>query len=165
MVKHLWVIRHAKTANPRGVSDFDRPLAKRGEADANLVGAWLAAQAHPATQVLTSPALRARQTATHVKNAFGLAADGLVEEPSLYMASPETIVDAARAVPDAITSLAIVGHNPGMTYVANLLGDAPSAASLPTFGVVVFTFPGSWPDLAFGACEWLTSMTPKQLRP
>ncbi|MCZ6890276.1 MAG: histidine phosphatase family protein [Gammaproteobacteria bacterium] len=164
-MKRLWVIRHAKTANPRGVEDFDRPLAERGEADATLVKAWLAAQAHPATYVVTSPALRARQTANAVKDAFGIADDALVEEPSLYMASPETIVDAARAVPDVIESLAIVGHNPGMTYVANLLGNAPSTGNLPTFGVVVFSFAGAWRDLAFGTCDWLAAITPKQLRP
>ena len=62
--KHkLFIMRHAKSdwSVPAG-SDFDRPLARRGVRDAPRMAAWLAQQGVLPGMIVSSPALRAKQT-------------------------------------------------------------------------------------------------------
>jgi broad specificity phosphatase PhoE len=96
----LWIVRHgesagnvaAETAHSASMAridiaerDVDVPLSTRGERQADAVGRWFAslpAEDRPET-VLTSPYLRARQTAGHIRAAGGLtrnAPDPIVDE-------------------------------------------------------------------------------------
>ncbi len=56
MPVRLILMRHAKSAWPEGVADFDRPLAPRGMEAAPLMGRWLAKQGITPDQVLVSAA-------------------------------------------------------------------------------------------------------------
>ena len=59
--RKLMVLRHAKSAWP-DVPDHERPLARRGQRDAPVMGRWLRAAGHVPDQVLCSTARRARET-------------------------------------------------------------------------------------------------------
>jgi len=161
----LWLIRHAKSAwNDPGVTDFDRPLNARGERDGATMQAWLAEQEHPAQWIWTSDARRARSTAEFVRNGFAVAADHLVEAHELYLASPETMLDLVRRTPVEVTSVAVIAHNPGTTYLLNLLADEPVTDNVPTFGVARLDVPGVWHDLTPGSCKLDLFVSPKTLR-
>jgi len=112
--KTLYLLRHAKSAwdNPN-LSDFDRPLNKRGKE--NLPGlANLAAMLNsPPELILTSPSRRTLDTLT----GFGRGISTLFkieEEKELYHASKEEILSRIQEVPEKIQTLLIVGHNPGL---------------------------------------------------
>ncbi|TNF86957.1 MAG: histidine phosphatase family protein [Gammaproteobacteria bacterium] len=160
----LWLIRHAKSAwNEPGLADFDRPLNARGERDGPNMAAWLAAQSDPATWVWTSTAARARATATFVRSGFQLSEDAIVAVDTLYHASPEQILDVARQTPSEVDSVAIVAHNPGLTWLVNGMGEEAVTDNLPTFGVARFDCSGDWSTLRAGNARLDFLMSPKKL--
>lgn len=137
-MKKLWILRHAKSdwGSP-SLPDFERPLNKRGLANAPAMGAFLSEHGLP-DLVLCSPARRARQTAERVSESMGYAVGRIQFEPRIYEASPETLLDVIEQVPDAVQHLMLVGHNPGLTMLVNMLGG--SLDNLPTCSVISFEF-------------------------
>jgi phosphohistidine phosphatase len=160
----LWVIRHAKSswANA-GQSDFERPLNKRGNADGPRMATWLAEQASPATWIWTSDAARALATSGFVASGFASANPQTIPEHRLYHASPEGALDLLRETPSEVTSAAVVAHNPGLTWLVNLLSGEQTIDNLPTFGIARFDVTGSWPELDYSKATLDLLMAPKQL--
>ena len=113
----VWLLRHAE-AEDRAASgrDEDRGLTAGGLAQARAVARGIAAL-DPAIQVvLTSPYLRARQTAEPVAEALGLA--GIRPSRSLEPGSdPEAILPELEEAGEE--SLLLVGHAP---HLGRLLG-------------------------------------------
>lgn len=152
----LVVMRHAK-AEPSGPSDYERALAERGHADAAAVGSWLAARGFVPDHALVSGALRTRETWEHVRRGAGTSWPGLeaTYDRGLYAADSDTALDLVRQVDDAHRNLVVLGHNPTVAYLAQLLddgeGDAAAGSELamgfPTGATAVFTCSGSWADL------------------
>jgi phosphohistidine phosphatase len=73
----------------------------------------------------------------------------------LYTAGPDTALDLVRAVDDSSHALVVVGHNPTMASLAQLLDDGEGdveagnamATGFPTSAAAVFAVEGSWADL------------------
>lgn len=134
-MKRLTLIRHAKAGrDDPSLRDFDRPLTKRGRADAARIGAHFAALRLAPDFVICSPSLRTRQTLDLVANHLGPSARELFVE-SLYRATPDAIISAIATAPDEAVHILAVGHNPGLYAVALNLADlaqsdAPSLARL-----------------------------------
>lgn len=154
--RRLVVVRHGK-AEQDGGTDFDRVLAERGRRDAAAAGAWLASLGPAPDHALVSAAPRALQTWAAMAGAAGWDLEPDASRP-LYTAEPETALDLVREVPAEVASLVVVGHNPTMGTLAQLLddgeGDAEAGAELvtggfPTCAMAVFEYGGTWADLAF----------------
>jgi phosphohistidine phosphatase len=152
-VRQLVVIRHTK-AEPGGENDVDRELAPRGYDDALDAGRWLAESGFTPQAALVSSARRAASTWLAVAEGGAFEVVPTYSD-SLYTASPETALDLVRETPDEITSLAVVGHNPTMAYLAQLLDDGRGdeqasrdmAVGFPTGAVAWFEVRGRWSDL------------------
>ena len=56
-------MRHAKSdwSGPQ-ISDFDRPINKRGTRNAIRIGGWMNENNHIPQKIISSPALRAKET-------------------------------------------------------------------------------------------------------
>lgn len=169
--KQLWIIRHAKSSwEQSGQRDFDRGLNPRGLRDGARMQAYLASLNPPARApqwLWCSTARRARATAEFVRAGAQVDDDCCVYRDDLYHASASTLLDVLQQTPAEIASVAIVAHNPGLTDLANCLGDAPVTHNLPTFGIARFRFeanePGQFADLAFGQARFEDLITPKGL--
>jgi phosphohistidine phosphatase len=137
-VKRLILLRHAKSSwSEQGLPDFERPLSGRGERDAPRMGARLRERGIHPDLVLSSPALRARRTASLVARALDYADDAIELDATLYLAAPAEILAVVAKKPDAVHCLLVVGHNPGLTELTNLLLPELELANLPTAGTVV----------------------------
>ena len=137
-MKRQILLRHAKSSwSDDGLPDSERPLSGRGERDAPLMGARLRERGIRPDLVLSSPALRARSTARLVAQVIDYPADAIRLEASLYLAAPEEILAVIAEQVDAIDCLLVVGHNPGLTELTNLLLPELELANLPTAGTVV----------------------------
>ena len=152
--RRLVVVRHAE-AEQGAATDAERALAPAGHDDAHAAGRWLASQGVVPDHALVSAALRARQTWEALAGAAGSEVEPDVSR-LLYSAEPETVLDLAREVPAAVGCLLVVGHNPTMAYLANLLddgeGDDAAATELttrgfPTCSLAVFEYAGEWAEL------------------
>ena len=123
--------------------------------------AWYAKQTHQASWIWSSSAVRARTTAAFVADGFS---GQIIEEPDLYLSAPETLLSFLASTPDDEGCAAVVAHNPGLTYLVNLLSQNPVTDNLVTFGSVLFRSDiDSWQDLRFGNCEMVTYAVPKNL--
>lgn len=159
--RYIWVIRHGKSADGEaGQTDHERVLNKRGERDGLAMRDWLGQQAHPAQWVWSSSAVRAKLTAGFVTTGFGAT---FVEEPDLYLASADTVLNTLRATPADVSSVAVVAHNPGLTYLVNMLGAQPVTNNLVTFGTALFKTDRDWPDLTANCAELISLNTPKTI--
>lgn len=146
-------MRHAR-AEPGGESDAARELAQRGWDDALEAGEWLAGSGFTPDAGLVSSARRAASTWLAVVEGGSFEAEATYSD-SLYAAGPETALDLVRETPDDVTSLVVVGHNPTMAYLAQLLddgtGDAEAgrqmAIGFPAGAAAWFEVDGSWADL------------------
>ncbi|MEI7692637.1 MAG: histidine phosphatase family protein, partial [Actinomycetes bacterium] len=70
MAQQLWLLRHGD-AEPHGTrDDHDRKLSERGVEQARAAGKALAALGFEPTAVLTSPKVRARDTAAEACGAL-----------------------------------------------------------------------------------------------
>jgi phosphohistidine phosphatase len=98
----LLIVRHAEAAP--GEPDELRPLTTEGRAHARDLGERLRTQGFAADAVVTSPLLRARETAA----ALGLG-EPEVDERLAPGASPDDVRDAASGRGDTVV---VVGHQP-----------------------------------------------------
>ena len=154
-MKTLALLRHAKSDwSDRGLGDFDRPLAPRGIEAAPRMGRAMRARGLVPDLVLCSSATRARET-------WDLVAAELKGTPSvqfrrgLYLASPQKLLEAVRCADSAAGTVLMIGHNPGMEFLAAALvgpGSDPEALKAlsekyPTAALSVFTFDiAKWRD-------------------
>jgi phosphohistidine phosphatase len=151
------IVRHAK-AEPGGPTDFERALAERGRRDAAAAGVWLAEEGFAADHALVSAARRAHETWEALAGGAGWDPDPELDR-GLYAADPDTALDLIRLTGDDVRRLVVVGHNPTMALVAQLLvdGDGESdledrlASDFPTSAVAVFAFEASWADVVAGS--------------
>jgi phosphohistidine phosphatase len=154
-VRRLVLIRHAKAAE--GAIDRGRPLTTRGHADARAVGEWLAEHAIVPDHVVVSPARRAVETWEEIATALPSAPSPVVDE-RIYDNTVSRLIKATRDVPDDATTVALVGHNPGIGRYANEVHDGAGdsdamielARGYPTAATSVFTVSGSWLELELG---------------
>jgi phosphohistidine phosphatase len=147
-LKRLTLVRHAKSSwkDPE-LTDFDRPLSKRGKRDAPLMGERLAGRDSRPELILSSPAKRARKTAKLMARKLELAADRLILEAEIYEAEPEALLKVIRGLDDRWAHVLLIGHNPGLTELGNLLADC-GIENIPTCGALCLDFAAeSWRSL------------------
>jgi phosphohistidine phosphatase len=101
------------------------------------MGARLSGRLIRPNLMLSSPALRARRTATLVARALDYPNDGIRIDARLYLATPLEILAVVAEQADAVDHLLVVGHNPGLTELTNLLLPDLGLANLPTSATVV----------------------------
>ena len=144
-MKELFIMRHAKSSwDDPMLSDFDRPLNKRGKEDAPLMGEYLKKSGIKPDLIISSPAKRAKKTVRIVAEALGYDNEQIRFVDSVYEASPQSLLYLVCQLPDDAKRVMLVGHNPGLTMLANILGDI-AIENIPTAGVV---------GIAFDASKW-----------
>ena len=122
-MKRLFLLRHAKAVPAEsGIEDFDRTLMLSGMQDGGAMARYLGKGDHKVELILSSSAARTAQTAELVVQQL----DCEIEyRDALYLAEPAKIMAAVRGAPAAISSLMIVGHNPGLESCVALLAREP----------------------------------------
>lgn len=145
-MKTLLLMRHAKSSWKHAeLPDAERGLAKRGKKDAPLMGHLLKEKELVPQVVLCSSAERARQTAAAVAEACGFKGQPEFQE-ALYLAEPEGYITALRTVPDAVERVLVIGHNPGLEGLLQMLSGRVEA--LPTSSIAFLSLPlVKWAEL------------------
>ena len=135
-MKTLTILRHAKSSwKDSSLSDHDRPLNKRGEGDAPVMGARIQQAGIRPSLILCSPAVRAWTTAKLIAQEISYPSEFLQRDERLYLAGVQRIIDLLCEQDVGFNSIMIVGHNPGFTDFANYL--VPGLTNnIPTCGVV-----------------------------
>ena len=139
-MKELVLVRHAKSSwTDSSLDDSERPLNKRGERDAPEMGTRLARRKHRPDLIVSSPAVRALETARIIAKKLGYPRKDIAVQERLYGAGVVDLLDIIRNADDMVITLMLFGHNPGLTELANHLGPR-EIPSLPTCGVLHLRF-------------------------
>ena len=161
MTQRLILIRHAKSSwGDPFADDHARPLNDRGRASAQAIGAWLSEHGYVPEIILCSDAARTRETAALIVPELPRRAD-LRLSPKLYHAAPDTILGMVQK--ETADTVAVIGHNPGIGMLANLLvtspPDHPRFHDYPTCAVTVIEFA----DRISGKGECVAFTVPRDL--
>jgi len=135
-MKTLTLVRHAKSSwKDTNLGDRKRPLNRRGERDAPVMGKRIAENGIRPSLIISSPATRAWTTAKTIAAKIAYPIEFLQREDELYLASLNGILDVIAAQDNGFNHLMVVAHNPGLTDMANFLSPGLTD-NLPTAGVV-----------------------------
>ena len=146
-MKELLLVRHAKSDwSDSSLGDFDRPLNERGKRDAPVMAHRLLDKKIKIDAFISSPAKRAKRTATIFAEAFKVEKDDIIFKERLYGAAEEIFYDTVKNAPKKANTIAIFSHNPGITDFANEL-TGTHIDNIPTSGVfAVKADCDSWED-------------------
>ena len=149
-MKSVLILRHAKSSwkNPE-LTDHDRPLNKRGKRDAPQMGKLLKNQRLVPEAIVSSTAIRARATAELVAKASGYKGGEITLNNSLYAAGPQAYLDALHDLSDDYVRAMIVGHNPGLEELVEML--TGEIHIMPTCSLAYVKFEGvhSWLEIDY----------------
>jgi phosphohistidine phosphatase len=169
--KHLILLRHASAEN--GADDRLRALSRVGEAEAaRLSGALMRLEERGFRPeiVLSSPARRARETALRLLAGLPRA-PRIEEDETLYLASPGQLLNRLKALPDREPQVLVVGHNPGLAELVQLLvsGGAADVLVRAARGLTPAAFAAlriataRWKDLEPGCAELVEFLRPSDV--
>jgi phosphohistidine phosphatase len=160
---NLYLMRHAIAIEPdENTEDSQRPLSEKGRKRLEKIARNLEKLDLSFDLILTSPYLRARQTADVVADALNLKPKHVVESENLVpLGFVDQLIEEINAH-EPIEFLLIVGHEPFLSQLIGMLvaGDASLSIEMKQAGLCRLSIE----SLIYGRCatlEWL--MTPAQL--
>ena len=164
---YLYIMRHAKSdwSGPQ-ISDFERPINKRGTKNAMRIGEWMNENNHIPQKIISSPALRAKETielVTEQISKFNL--EDLTYEDELYLAGFTQLIEFINTYKDKVQSLMLVGHNPGIENLVNYLCDrsGDKETIVTTANLFIFKFSSDSFNTAVDAIELVEAIKPREL--
>ena len=153
----LLLLRHAKsTWSPDGMADSERPLDKRGKEASRVMGDYIAKHDLLPDVILSSPAVRARETVAGLEERWPNDVP-VVFEPALYGATEYELLDCIKAQAGGIQRLLVAGHNPGVESLAlsldrngpaHLIGEITK--KFPTCALAIFSCKEPWGKFSSG---------------
>ena len=164
---YLYIMRHAKSdwSGPQ-TSDFERPINKRGTKNAMRIGEWMNENNHIPQKIISSPALRAKETielVTEQISKFNL--EDLTYEDELYLAGFTQLIEFINTYKDKVQSLMLVGHNPGIENLVNYLCDrsGDKETIVTTANLFIFKFSSDSFNTAVDIIELVEAIKPREL--
>lgn len=142
--------------------DSQRPLTAKGAAKTRQAAAGLVRQGITPTHVVSSPYVRARETAKLVRDAFGVREEIQVCDELLPDSPPDKLLVLLSSLPQDACVIC-VGHEPHLGEAAGLIlfGEPVPGLSFKKAGACSFHF-DSAPKAGRGVLKWW--LTPSQLR-
>jgi len=145
--KKLYIIRHAKSSwNDMSLSDFDRPLNKRGKANAPLMGTRLKNKGVIPDIIISSPARRAMATAKIIAKKVKYTNE-IILNKDIYELDSDRLHKILTKLDDENTIAFLFGHNPDLNMLAEYYVDFDD--NIVTCGVVEIEFDCKrWKDIS-----------------
>lgn len=162
-MKNLLLMRHAKSSwKDTSLPDHERPLNQRGRNDAPQMGRHIREQGIVLDAILSSTAVRARETAEGFLQEYTFEGDVHYID-DLYQASPETIISVLNRLPDGVETAMIIAHNPGMDDFLEIVCD--ECGHMPTACVAYIKYSFErWSDLReFSKGELVQLWKPREI--
>jgi len=164
-MKRILFVRHAKSSwSDMSLPDNKRPLNKRGVRDAPDMAQRCKDYGIDVDLIISSSAVRAFSTAEEFHKCYQLNT-AIQVESYLYHGDPSDFEEALCGVDDSVKCVAIFGHNPGITYLANELDSNEYIDNVPTTGVLVGEIDiDNWEDFSIPKTRLKDFLYPKQIK-
>lgn len=163
-MKTVFFLRHGKSDWDANFDhDHERPIATRGQKAARRMGRFLARTGQVPDAIVTSTAVRAKQTLALAMEAGDWDVP-VRESRSLYEDGPVAVLAVIQAEAAAAQSLLLVGHEPTWSSsISRLIGGG--AVRYPTAALARIDFEvASWREVQFGRGELQWLLPPKVLK-
>jgi phosphohistidine phosphatase len=122
-MRTLYLLRHAKSGSKdTSLTDFERPLTGRGRKACGTVARLIRAREIQFDLVLSSTAVRARETIDLVRQLAKLRTEIRFDE-RIYDASATRLLEIASQIESDRKTVLLVGHSPGLEELLGVLTD------------------------------------------
>ncbi|MBK9730157.1 MAG: histidine phosphatase family protein [Chitinophagaceae bacterium] len=148
-MKNLILVRHAKSSwKDTLLNDHDRTLNKRGERDAPFMAKVLKKRKVTPDLIVTSTATRALSTAKIFAAELEYKKQLIEQSKHLYLADLDALMEFVTLLPDEKSTVAIFGHNPGITWLVNFFS-VTVIENMPTCGICSLRFSvNNWKEVS-----------------
>ena len=162
-MKNLIIVRHCKSSwADLSLSDFDRPLNKRGNIDGELMSSYLREKEKKIDKLISSTSKRTRLTSKYFIEKIHFNSISYLDE--LYHASYSEIIKIISKIENNFNNIMVIGHNPGLTELINQ-NTSMNIYNLPTTGVVKVKFKGDkWERITENKGKIVYKKFPKELK-
>lgn len=150
----LSLIRHAKSSWAEPVEDFRRPLAETGIKRTEKLRKIIKVELQKADAIYSSPAIRARETASILLEGLDVDGSKLKLSQDLYTFDCNDLEKFVKNLDSSYTHVFLLGHNTAITDFVNKFGDR-YIENVPTSG---------WVTLAFETENWSQIHSGKTIR-
>jgi phosphohistidine phosphatase len=121
-MKTIFLLRHGRAEEANELKpDMDRPLTSQGREQIRTLAGKFKSQELTIDLIISSPALRARQTAELFCSTLGIPESRIREEKLLYSGSANKVLQMIGKLPEAKKSVLWVAHNPLLSELASML--------------------------------------------
>ena len=159
-MKQLFLIRHAKSDWSTSLSDYYRPLNKRGLQDAPKMGKRIHGLFGSPDIIISSGAKRAFHTAELFAKELEFDVKNIYHNDQLYHASSQDIIEVVNGIDKQYKTAMLFSHNPGISQTVYSLTD--HYVDIKTACVVgIKKDTKSWQDFRPGKCHIFTHLSPK----
>ena len=161
-MKTLFLLRHAKSSwKDQSLPDFERPLNRRGKQAAEAIGRYLKRELIVPELVLSSPALRARETIERVAKEAKWTPEIRFDQ-RIYEAGGLRLLDVVSQIENERKTALLVGHNPGIQELLMLL--TGESKRVPTAALIKIELKTSkWPNAADKRAKLAWLIKPRDL--
>ncbi|GAA4449738.1 phosphohistidine phosphatase SixA [Nibrella saemangeumensis] len=122
MKKTLYLVRHAKAEDRAPfMRDHDRELVSEGIIASARIGRHLREKGISADCLISSTALRAKDTARIVAEQLSIDPETINYDEHMFDGGPKAYLAAVNRLPADCQSVMLFGHNPDITYFAEFL--------------------------------------------
>ncbi|WP_120005488.1 SixA phosphatase family protein [Nesterenkonia muleiensis] len=154
-MKRLLILRHAEAGHSFTGDDHSRTLTDYGQQQARHMGRWLLESEHWPESTLVSSAMRTRQTCLWIGHELGDKAVTPYLDDRLYLGSSARLCSAINETPEAVQTLLVIAHMPGVQDLSMDLTSPDSseqaalamASHWPPAGLGVFSVDKPWAEL------------------
>ena len=160
----LYIVRHAKAEDRSAfMTDYSRELTPDGIIAAARIGRYLRENSIHPDRIVSSPAARTRDTAKVIAEQVEIDPADIQFDEKLYEGGPKAYLAVVNALPDAVQSVMVVGHNPDVSYFAEFLTHQ-SIGSMSKGEVVAVSFENlSWAEVSGRTGSVAFQIAPKEL--
>lgn len=160
-MKQIFFIRHAKSSwSDAGMQDIERPLNPRGLRDAPIMARQLNRITQRLDKLIISPSQRTKETSKYFCDAFNIDLSDRLIWPDLYHGSVDQYYEVLTGLSDDLDVVAIIGHNPTTTIIANE-NNTEYIDNVATCGIVEYTYHGEWLDFNIADANFVQYIYPK----
>tara|TARA_B100000927_G_scaffold137156_1_gene110721 strand:+ start:76 stop:570 length:495 start_codon:yes stop_codon:yes gene_type:complete len=163
-MKQIYVLRHAKSSwDNSNLTDFERPLSKRGIRDANKLSIFLKNMDLMIDIVLCSTAVRAKDTFDLTACGFNFEIDKANYTDKLYFGDVSSIIMRLKEIDNSLKNILIVGHNPTLHYLVESLTNK-KIDRFKTCNLAIITHDDNWNSLGSKKSSLKSLIKPKELK-
>jgi phosphohistidine phosphatase len=164
-MKTLYLVRHAKSSwKYKSLSDFERPLRKKGMDDLHAIIEVLKEKEVRPDFLVTSAAIRAVQTAVLLLQGLEMSQDSIGIKSSLYPGTCEQYLGCIKELPQEHHSVMLIGHHPAITEAINsLLEENLQRAATSSVHAIQWNEADRWEKCFDNPGQLLFAIKPKNL--